>query len=311
MTRIVFMGTPEFAVPSLDLLVENGYTPVAVVTAPDRRKGRGRKVSSSAVKEAAKRHGITPVLQPESLSNPEFADQIRNLEADILVVVAFRILPVSVFKEARLGSFNLHGSLLPRYRGAAPVHRAVLDGETETGVTTFFLQERVDTGNIILSRGISIGPDDTTGDVQHRMMRIGAEVVLETVRKIEDDSAQTHPQDESKATPARKVFSSEARVPWDKSAGIVHNHIRGMSPTPGAYSMHGSDRIKFYRSRIYSAVSDAGVLPGQILESSEKLVVACGAGSVEIVELQSEGRRRLVVRDFLAGHALHTGEVLR
>lgn len=310
MTRIVFMGTPEFAVPSLDLLVENGYMPVAVATAPDRKRGRGRKVSSSAVKEAAAHHGITTVLQPETVTDPDFTRQIRNLSADIIVVVAFRILPPEVFREARLGSFNLHGSLLPMYRGAAPIHRAVLDGATETGVTTFFLEQSVDTGNIIMVRRMSIGPDETTGDVHDRMMLLGARVVLETVQKIESGNVTVSPQDDAMATPAPKVYSAEARVRWTRSAAEVHNHIRGMSPFPGAFSIHGSDRLKFYRSRIFSESPQRGTGPGQVLKCDDSLVIACGTGSVEITELQSEGKRRLESRAFLAGSSLELGEVL-
>lgn len=305
--RIVFMGTPEFAVPSLEQLHEAGYTPVAVVTAPDRPRGRGQHVSPSAVKEAATRLGIGTILQPESVRDPGFAARIRELEPDLIVVVAFRILPPEVYGAARLGAFNLHGSLLPRYRGAAPIHRAVLAGDTETGVTTFFLKEKVDTGNVILRRSMPVGPDDTTGDVHDRMMLLGAEAVVETVRRIDAGTVTVEPQDDALATPAPKVFREEGEIDWTASAQDVHNRIRGMSPVPGAWTWWHGDTLKLYRSRI----TDGSGSPGEVLEADDRLVVACGAGgAVEITELQAEGRRRLDATAFLRGAELATGDVL-
>ncbi|MDX1548611.1 MAG: methionyl-tRNA formyltransferase, partial [Rhodothermales bacterium] len=247
--RLIFMGTPEFAVPSLERLVEAGYAPVAVVTGPDRRRGRGQKTTPTPVKEAAQRLGIETILQPERVKDPAFAEAVAALEPDVIVVVAFRILPPAVFTAARLGAFNLHGSLLPRYRGAAPIHRAVMAGETETGVTTFFLREQVDTGNVILREPMPIGPDETTGDVHDRMMHLGAEAVVETVRRIEAGTAEAHPQDDAAATPAPKVFPEEGEVDWARPAEAVHIHGRGVSPWPGAWSHHGETLLQLYRTR--------------------------------------------------------------
>ncbi len=300
------MGTPEFAVPSLRTLSENGYTPIAVVTGPDRKRGRGQKVTPTAVKAEAERIGVDTILQPESVRDPAFADEIARLEADVIVVVAFRILPPEVFRAARLGAFNLHGSLLPKYRGAAPINWAIIRGETETGVTTFFLQEDVDTGSIILQEKMPIGPDDTAGEVHDRMMHLGADAVLKTVRLIEDGAAVARPQDDSLATPAPRIFREDGRIMWERSAHEVHNHIRGLSPVPGAWTHHGPTQLKIYRSKV---VNNSGG-PGEVLEAGDRLVVGCGDGAVEIVEVQQQGRRRMGGSDFLRGYDLTPGERL-
>ena len=297
------MGTPAFAVPSLERLVENGYKPVAVVTGPDRARGRGRSVSPTAVKEAALRLGIEEILQPESVKDPAFAEQIAALEPDVIVVVAFKILPVAVYTQARQGAFNLHGSLLPRYRGAAPINRAVMAGDTETGVTTFFLKKKVDTGAMILQRSMPIGPDETAGEVHDRMMLLGADAVLETVRRIAAGPVETQVQDDSLATPAPKIFPDDCRIPWDRSAEAVHNHIRGLSPYPGAWTHHGETLLKLYRSRR----AEGSGAPGEVLEAGPRLIVACSEGAVEGVEIQQQGRRRLAAAVFLNGYDLPVG----
>jgi methionyl-tRNA formyltransferase len=305
------MGTPDFAVPSLDSLVDAGYRPVAVVTAPDRQRGRGRKVSSSPVKEAAVRLGIETIMQPDSVRDELFAAQIAALNADIIVVVAFKILPPAVFSASRFGTFNLHGSLLPSYRGAAPIHRAVMDGVSETGVTTFFLQEKVDTGNVILKRSMPVGPDETTGDVYERMMLLGAQVVSETVELILNGKAEALPQDNTKATPAPKVYSTEARIPWDTSATHVHNHIRGLSPAPGAFTQHGENRLKMYRSTLsQDEVGDPGNRPGTVAQTEGQLTIQCSDGCVTVTELQAPGKKRMETSQFLAGYKIEVGDVL-
>jgi methionyl-tRNA formyltransferase len=260
----------------------------------------------SAVKEAATGLGIGTILQPGSVRDPAFAEAVRGLAPDLIVVVAFRILPPEVFTAARMGAFNLHGSLLPRYRGAAPIHRAVMAGETETGVTTFFLRERVDTGNVILRRSMAIGPEETTGDVHDRMMHLGAEVVVETVRLVERGEVHEEPQDERLATPAPKVFREEGEIDWSAPADRVHNLVRGLSPTPGAWTRCRDGELKLYRSR---RVEGRGA-PGQVLEAAGRLVVACGRGAVEILSLQAEGRRILDAGAFLRGSDLRAGELL-
>lgn len=308
--NIIFMGTPEFAVPSLERLAEHGYRPVAVVTGPDRPRGRGQKLAPTPIKEAAQRLGVETILQPESLKDPAFVEALSALEPDLFVVVAFRILPREVYTLPRLGAFNLHGSLLPRYRGAAPINRAVMAGETETGVTTFFLREKVDTGDVILKRRMPIGPDETAGDVHDRMMELGADAVLETVRRIEAGDVRTERQDEALATPAPKIFREDCRVPWDRPAAAVHNFVRGLSPYPGAWTMHGDTLIKVYRTRKAGDLPGRSLRPGTVVEAGERLVVACGEGAVELLEVQQEGRQRLGATAFLRGYDLAEGERL-
>lgn len=311
--RIVFMGTPDFAVPSLDALVDAGLAPVAVVTVPDKPAGRGRKLRPSAVKQAAERHGI-PVLQPEKLRDEGFRQRLTDLQPDLLAVVAFRILPRAVYETARLGAFNLHGSLLPAYRGAAPIHRALMDGVTETGVTTFFLRPKVDTGDIILWRRTPVGPDETTGDVHDRLASIGAEAVVETVRRIASGDAEAQPQDDALASPAPKVFREDAEIDWYRPAPNVHNHIRGLSPFPGAWTTWdpgaGSETIKILRTRVASSDDDtpeASRAPGEVIGADGAFVVACASGAVEILEVQRQGKRRMAVTDFLNGTDLEPG----
>ncbi len=306
--RLVFMGTPESAVPSLERLVEAGCAPAAVVTGPDRRRGRGRKLRPTPVKKAAERLGIERMLQPESVRDPAFAEEVAALAPDVIAVVAFKILPPEVFSQARLGAFNLHGSLLPKYRGAAPINRAIMAGERETGVTTFFLKERVDTGAVILREKMSIGPEETAGEVHDRMMELGAEVVVRTVRLIEAGEAPRVAQDDARATPAPKLSTEEARIPWATPAEAVHNHIRGLAPYPGAWTMHGDTRLKLYRTRLAPASPEtAESAPGTVLEAGDRLVAACGEGTVEVLELQQPGGRRMNAADFLNGYVLEPG----
>ncbi len=301
--RIVFMGTPEFAVPSLRLLAESGFRPEAVVTGRDRPRGRGLHVAPTPVKKAAQELEITTILQPLSVKDPGFARVIGDLTPDIIIVVAFRILPPAVYTAARLGAFNLHASLLPRYRGAAPIHRAVMAGERETGVTTFFLQASVDTGAVILRRPVAIGPEETTGDVHDRLMQVGARAVVETVRRIAAGDVRTDVQDDADATRAPKIFKEDCRLLWDVPAEVVHNHCRGLSPHPGAWTCHGSTRFKIYRTRLCKGSGR----PGEVLEAGAALRVACGDGAIEILELQQAGHRRMAAAELLNGYALKTG----
>ena len=293
------MGTPDFAVPSLDALAEADLAPVAVVTVPDKPAGRGQKVRGSAVKKAAKRLGI-PVLQPGSMRDPAFADDLRALDPDVFAVVAFRILPPEVFEIPRLGAFNLHGSLLPSYRGAAPITRALMDGVEETGVTTFFLQRTVDTGAIILNRRIAVGPDDTAGDVHDRLAEVGAQAVVETVRQIAAGTAEARPQDDSLASPAPKIFRDDARIDWSRPARQVHNLVRAMSPWPGAWTEWDGETLKVLRTRPTSPMASASG-PGAVTVVDGAMVVGCGDGAVEVLEVQRQGKRRMDVTDFLNG----------
>lgn len=306
------MGTPEFAVPSLRLLVEEGYAPVAVVTGPDRERGRGQQMMPTPVKETAQELGVGRILQPESVRNESFAEEVAALEPDVIAVAAFKILPPAVFSQAEKGAFNLHSSLLPKYRGAAPIHRAVMDGVAETGVTTFFLQESVDTGDVILQRTTPVGPNETAGEVHDRLKEIGAEAVVETVQRIEDGTAEAAPQDDAEASAAPKLRAEDGQVPWDAEAQAVHDHIRGLSPWPGAWTRHEGTRLKLYRSRLPedAAALPEGNAPGTVLEASGRLVVACGEDAVELVELQRPGKTVLPAEDFLNGYPLEPGDRL-
>ena len=303
--KIIFMGTAGFAVPSLEQLVQNGFTPMAVVTAPDRPKGRGQKVRFTPIKEAALRLGIQQVIQPEDVKSTEFAKEITRLQPDLIVVVAFRILPPEVYTQARLGAFNLHGSLLPLFRGAAPINRAVMDGATETGVTTFFLERKVDTGNVILQRSMAIGENESAGEVHDRMMMLGADAVVETVNMIVEDRVETYSQDDTLATRAPKIFKEDCKIDWDKPAREVHNHIRGLSPYPGAWSMHRDKQVKIFKSLVVEGEGS----PGEIVIAENGIRVSCGADALEILELQLESRKKMTASDFLRGYDLNNGDV--
>ncbi|MBI1803089.1 MAG: methionyl-tRNA formyltransferase [Ignavibacteriae bacterium] len=303
--RIVFMGTPEFAIPSLNILVENRYQIAAVVTVPDKPAGRGQVMTPSPVKEFALAHRLA-VLQPEQLKDPAFIMQLRTLAPDLFIVVAFRILPFEVFMIPRCGAFNLHASLLPKYRGAAPINWAIINGEKETGVTTFLLQQSVDTGGVILQARVPINEDETAGELHDRLAEVGAEIVLHTVRLIETGKASPKPQDNLLAIPAPKIFKEHCRVDWTKSAAEVHNFIRGLSPRPAAFTCYDATFLKLYRSR--RAVAHGNGSPGEIVCADTKLIVNTGDGAIEIVELQQEGKRRLPAAEFLRGYPLQLGK---
>jgi methionyl-tRNA formyltransferase len=301
----VFMGTPDFAVPSLELLLSSGCQVVAVVTAPDKPRGRGQELSSTPVKEVALRHHL-PVLQPESLKEPAFVRQLDTFQCEIIVVVAFRILPREVFTLARVGAFNLHASLLPRFRGAAPINWAIIRGETETGVTTFLLEDKVDTGGILLQSRIPIGPDDDAGSLHDRLSHLGAQVVLETTRLLEKGSATPRAQDHALATPAPKIFRDDCHIRWEQSAENVRNFIRGLSPSPAAFTRHRGKLIKIYRVRTLSTKSSRPA--GEIEVAGAALHVATADHDLAIEQLQLEGRARMGVEEFLRGYRLTSGD---
>lgn len=303
--RIVFMGTPEFAVPSLKILLENSYDIAAVVTAPDRPQGRGQKLDFSPVKKYSLEKKIR-ILQPEKLKDPEFVSTLRAISPDLIVVVAFRILPSEVFKLPPLGTFNLHASLLPKYRGAAPINWAIINGEKETGVTTFFIEESVDTGNIILQARVPIGENETAGELHDKLAEIGAEIVLHTVRLIEMGKVQPKPQNNSMATPAPKIFKENCRIDWNKSATDIHNLVRGLSPSPGAFTYYDDKVLKIYRTLPHNQQSNQE--PGTIVMAEKKLIVATNSGDIEILELQLEGKRKLTAEEFLRGSRIQTGQ---
>ncbi len=304
--RILFMGTPEFAVPSLRILLDHSYEIPAVVTAPDKPRGRGQQVSFTPIKEFALRRQI-PVLQPEKLHDASFIAEVQRLHADLIIVVAFRILPREVYTIPKLGSFNLHASLLPKYRGAAPINWALINGEKESGVTTFFLKDEVDTGFILLQTRVPIGSNDTAGDLHDTLSVVGAESVLQTVRLIELGDAQPRQQDDSLSSPAPKIFKEDCRIDWTKSSQQVHDFIRGLSPHPSAWTTHKGKLIKVFRSRLIDSQStQAGVV---LNRTQNNLEVGTGNGVVSLLEIQQEGRRRLNIEEFLRGYPIESGEI--
>ncbi len=270
MLRLVFMGTPDFAVPSLEALIAAGYPLAAVVTGVDKPRGRGRHLTPTPVKEVALRHNI-PLLQPSRVTDPEFASAVRACAPDLAVVVAFRILPREVFALPSRGTFNLHASLLPRYRGAAPINWALMNGDGETGVTTFFLEDTVDTGNLLLQSRLQVGPDDDAGSVHDRLALLGARLVVETVRQIEAGTIVAQQQDGTLASPAPKIFREQCHIHWSAPALQIHNFVRGLSPHPCAWTMHRGRQLKIYRTRVTPRVADGP--PGTVCVAGQSLSV--------------------------------------
>lgn len=304
--RIVFMGTPEFAVASLAALVEEECTIVGVVTAPDKPAGRGLKLQESAVKKYAVEKDL-PVLQPERLKNPSFLGELASLKADLQVVVAFRMLPELVWNMPPLGTINVHGSLLPQYRGAAPINWAVINGETETGVTTFRLQHEIDTGNILLQERIPIHENETAGELHDRMKEIGAALLVKTVKALAEKSLSEKPQqmllDHSTGVirHAPKLFTDTCRIHWEQPVAHLHNLIRGLSPFPGAFTQLQGKTLKIFRSEKEQTIPRHG--PGEV-ETDRKTVLkfAAADGYILVKELQLEGKKRMGVEEFLRGY---------
>ncbi|MCF6269444.1 MAG: methionyl-tRNA formyltransferase [Melioribacteraceae bacterium] len=298
--RIVFFGTPDFAVPSLDILYNSEHEIAAVVTAPDKERGRGRKVSYTPIKEYALRNNIK-CLQPEKMRDEKFIEALKELKADLFVIVAFKILPRSVFTIPKYGSFNLHGSLLPKYRGAAPIHWAIMNGDKETGVTTFFLEDKVDTGNIISQSKMPIEDEDNLGTVHDKMSLLGADLVLATVNKIETKNYELQKQNNELASPAPKISKELGEIDWNKSAEEIHNLVRGLSPFPSAYFIHNGKKYKVFKSKI---VDDILLKAGELKETKNELYFGCSDRTLQIIELQLEGRKRMSTDAFLRGSTL-------
>jgi methionyl-tRNA formyltransferase len=302
--RIVFMGTPEFAVPSLEILLDHGYDLPAVITAPDKPGGRLGLVES-AVKRFAGAHNLR-VLQPAKLKSPDFLSELRALRADLQVVVAFRMLPEAVWQMPPLGTLNLHASLLPRYRGAAPINWAIINGETETGLTTFLLRHEIDTGDLLFQERVAIGPDETAGELHDRMMHLGAALVLRTVRAIEAGQARPQSQEDRQATHAPKIFTETCRIAFDRPTRQVHDFVRGLSPYPGAWTRLDGKTLKILRARP-AAPAPIAPPPGRFLSDGRTyLRVATADGALDLQEIQLEGKRRMGVKEFLNGYKLET-----
>lgn len=304
--RIVFMGTPDFAVASLKALVEGGYNVVGVITAPDKPAGRGRQLQQSAVKQFAVEQGL-PVMQPDKLKNPVFVAELEALRADLQIVVAFRMLPEVVWRMPRLGTFNLHGSLLPQYRGAAPLNWAVINGEKETGVTTFLLSHEIDTGAVLFKETTPIGEDDNVGDIHDRLMAIGAKLVVKTVDALGEGNYTAIEQDqmqEGELKAAPKIFKDDCRIDWSKSAVQVRNLIRGLSPYPAAWTELRDGKDNVFGVKIFKAdieIED-GLTCGSIkTDGKTYLKIAAPDGWLVVRDLQLSGKKRMEIGDFLRG----------
>lgn len=302
--KIVFFGTPEFAVCSLKRILDDGYEVAAVVTMPDKESGRGRKISQSDVKKFAVENGLR-VLQPEKLKSPEFIEELRKINADLFIVIAFRMLPEVVWSMPRLGTFNLHGSLLPKYRGAAPINRAIMNGEKETGVTTFFLKHEIDTGDMIQQRKIEILDEDNAGTIHDKLMELGAEMVSQTISAITDGTLETFPQPEGEFIPAPKIFKEDCRIDWAQDSVYIHNLVRGLSPYPAAFSTlvleNGREMdVKIFRTALCHRNSDNR--PGQIIVENRRMFVKTADAMLEVLEIQPSGKRPMEVHDFLLGY---------
>lgn len=303
--RIIFMGTPEFAVPSLEILIEHKYNIVAVITAPDKPQGRGQKIIYSPVKECALKYNI-PVLQPLNLKSQEFLEELRSYNANLQIVVAFRMLPEVVWAMPAIGTFNLHASLLPQYRGAAPINWAIINGEKETGATTFFLRHEIDTGSIIFQVKESILEDDNAGTLYERLMRKGAELVLKTVRAIEENNYPSIPQPQDNTVKhAPKIFKETCEIKWNKNGGEIRNFVRGLSPYPAAWTTLGKKVFKVFK---------VSVIPSSREKTSDDvrfqtdyktyLHVKTVDGWVSLEEIQPEGKKRMTIQEFFRGNKL-------
>jgi methionyl-tRNA formyltransferase len=301
--RIVFMGTPEFAVPSLELLHDKGYNIVGVVTAPDKPKGRGQLMGRSPVKEFAMAKQLQ-ILQPTNLKDSGFLEELESLGANLQIVVAFRMLPKVVWSMPELGTFNLHASLLPQYRGAAPINWAIINGETETGVSTFFLRQEIDTGAVIFQENESVLPHDNAGSLYQRLMIKGAHLVLVTAQAIENETYDLVTQSEfPDLKPAPKISKADCQVDWDQSVEKINNFIRGLSPYPGAWTLLKSKTLKIFKSALVETRPKED--PGKVISDSKTFLrFSCQNGYLEILDLQLEGKKRMNVLEFLRGNRL-------
>ncbi|MDB5274193.1 MAG: fmt [Chitinophagaceae bacterium] len=303
--RIIYLGTPDFAVPGLQLLVKEGYNVVAVITAPDKPAGRGLTLHYSDVKKAALELNI-PVLQPEKLKDPLFLEELKSYQANLQIVVAFRMLPESVWNMPEIGTFNLHGSLLPQYRGAAPINWAIINGEKETGLTTFFLQHEIDTGDVMLQIKEPIQEEDTFELLYNRLKNIGATLILDTVRLIEKGNFTPIPQNNSvvlKSAP--KLFKETCQINWNQTEEEIYNFVRGLSPYPCAWTVLNDKTYKIIQvKKTQTAIDNTKFNIGSVAQENNQVFVYCKNGQLELIEIQAEGKKRMKVSDFIRGNKM-------
>ena len=309
--NILFMGTPEFAVPSIEALKKSGYNVIGVVTQPDKPKGRGYKMSAHTIKEYAIENDIS-VYKPKSMGNNCFINTLEELNPDIIVVVAYgKVLPKYILDYPKYGCINVHASLLPKYRGAAPIHRSIINGEKKTGITIMYMNEGLDTGDIIVQKEIPIEYNDTAGHLHDKMSVLGGQVLLSAIELIKDNKAPRYPQDDKEATYAPMLNKDESEIEWSASADKIRNFIRGLNPWPVAYTYYNGKKLKLWSAEIYN--SDAKSNPGTILEhlANRGLVIAAGEGTTIIINnIQFEGGKRMTVDEYMRGHSITMGKIL-
>jgi len=304
--RIVFMGTPDFAVAILDALVKAKFNVVGVITAPDKPAGRGRKIQESAVKKFALEQNLN-ILQPSNLKQEDFLNDLKELNANLQIVVAFRMLPKAVWQMPEYGTFNLHASLLPDYRGAAPINWAIINGETKTGVTTFFIDEKIDTGNIILKEEVLIGDEEIVGELHDRLMHVGSQLVVKTVKLIESDTVTTIKQPELEEKSAPKIFTNTCKIDWSEPIDKIYNLIRGLNPYPAAWStlINGNDEIKVKIYDVKKIIESNDLKPGTLYSNKHEIKIAVQNGFIVITSLQISGKKKMDSKSLLNGFKFH------
>lgn len=304
--RIVFMGTPDFAVAILDALVKAKFNVVGIITAPDKPAGRGRKIQESAVKKYALEQNLN-ILQPSNLKHEDFLNDLKELNANLQIVVAFRMLPKAVWQMPEYGTFNLHASLLPDYRGAAPINWAIINGETKTGVTTFFIDEKIDTGNIILKEEVLIGDEEIVGELHDRLMNVGSQLVVKTVKLIESDTVTTIKQPELEEKSAPKIFTNTCKIDWTEPIDKIYNLIRGLNPYPAAWTtlINGNDEIKVKIYDVKKIIESNDLKPGTLHSNKHEIKIAVQNGFIVITSLQISGKKKMDSKSLLNGFKFH------
>ena len=306
--KLVFFGTPEFAVPTLDALHDSDHEILGVVTSPDKRSGRGLKVKSSAIKKCSEKYGL-PIYEPENTKSNQLHSTLKRINPDIYVVVAYKILPESILNIPPRGAINLHASLLPKYRGAAPVNHAILNGETETGLTTFLIQKKVDTGDLLLQQSLSIDNTVTTGEALSKLSFLGANLIIKTLDALAQNKIKPIKQDGDKATFAPKISVQDCKINWSNPALMIHNQIRAFSPKPGAFTFYKNKRVKLYGSKVLQNLHNGRLLPGEIEYTNSLLKIGTGTEPIQTANIQIEGKKKLPVDQFILGFPKITGEI--
>ena len=306
--KLVFFGTPDFAVPTLDALHDSSHEILGVVTSPDKKSGRGLKVKSAAIKKSAEKYSL-PIYQPESTGSEQLHSILKQINPDIYVVVAYKILPESILNIPPRGAVNLHASLLPKYRGAAPVNHAILNGETETGLTTFLIQKKVDTGDLLLQQSLPIDNSVTTGEALSKLSFLGADLVIKTLDALAQNKIKPIKQDGDKATFAPKISVQDCKINWSNPALMIHNQIRAFSPKPGAFTFYKNKRVKLFGSKVLQNLHNSRLLPGEIEHTNSFLKIGTGTEPIQITNIQIEGKKKLPVDQFILGFPKITGGI--